>query len=280
MEIFLDCLPCLLRQGLEASRLATDRVDLQNKIMEDSIQILSRYKDYRCSPDLCRSMHQAVKKHTGLSDPYAEIKARDIRAAKAILPDLFAFLKSKQNSLYWALKIAATGNIIDSAVNHNADMIKGIETELEKEFSVCDLALFEEKLKTAKNVLIIADNAGETVFDRVLAERLAPLDIIYAVRSEPTINDATMEDARASGLADVATIVSTGCSAPGAILDDCSEAFLNLFDSADVVISTGQGNYEAVSGCGKPAFFLLKAKCPIISQKLGVDLNGYVFKYI
>ncbi|OCN02022.1 hypothetical protein A7X67_04625 [Clostridium sp. W14A] len=279
MEILLDCLPCMLRQALEASRLATDQTDLQEKIMEDSIRILLHYKEYKSSPDLCKAIHRAVKKHTCVKDPYAEIKKRDINAAKKILPDLLGFLKSKQNSLYWALKIAATGNIIDSAINNNGRMMECIEEELRKDFSICDLGHFQDKLKTAKSLLIIGDNAGETVFDRVLAERLFPLDTTYAVRSEPVINDATVEDAYASGLADYTKIISTGCSAPGAVLEDCSEEFLHTFECADIIISKGQGNFEALSGCGKPIFFLLKAKCEMISQKLGVCLNEYVFKH-
>ena len=279
MEIFLDCLPCMLRQGLEASRLATDKIDVQENVMEDSIQILSHFKEYSCAPDACNAIYRVVKKHTGVNDPYAAIKTRDINAAGKLLPTLHQFLQSKQNSLYWALKIAATGNIIDSAVYSGANMVEGIEKELVKEFAISDVELLEKKLKSAENLLVIGDNAGETVFDRVLAERLAPLPITYAVRSEAVINDATMEDAYASGLGDVTDIVSTGCSAPGAVLTECSEEFLQIFKHADLVISKGQGNFEALSECGRPVFFLLKAKCAMIADAFGIGLNGYVFQY-
>lgn len=279
MEILLDCIPCMLRQALEASRLATDRVDVQEKIMEDAIRIISHYKDYQNSPDLCQAMHQTIKRRTLMNDPYAEIKRRDIDAAKKILPGLINFLKDKKNSLYWALKISATGNIIDSAVNKNADMMGCMKEELEKSFSRCDLEQFENRLESAKSILIIGDNAGETVFDRVLAERLSQYDLTFAVRSEPVINDATAEDAYASGLADYARIISTGCGAPGAVLADCGRGFLKQFEGADIVISKGQGNFEALSECDRPVFFLLKAKCPVISQKLKVCLNDYVFQF-
>lgn len=279
MEILIDCIPCMLRQALEASRLATDRVDVQEKIMEDAIQIISHYKDYQNSPDLCQAMHQTIKRHTLIKDPYVKIKRRDIDAAQKILPDLINFLKRKQNSLYWALKIAVTGNIIDSAINKNADMMGCMKEELEKSFSRCDLEQFESRLETAKSILIIGDNAGETVFDRVLVERLSKYNLAFAVRSEPVINDATAEDAYASGLADYAQIISTGCGAPGAVLSECGREFLNLFESADVIISKGQGNFEALSECRRPIFFLLKAKCPVISQKLDVCLNDYVFQF-
>ena len=223
-------------------------------------------------------MHQIVKKYTGIKDPYKAVKEKNISAAKEIYPLLKHFLYKKKERLYWALKIAATGNIIDSAIYSDIDLQNCIGQELEKEFSICDIEKLESKLKHAKNLLIIGDNAGETVFDRVLIEDLLRLDITYAVRSEPIINDATIEDARASGLDCSTRLISSGCNAPGMILDECSEEFLNIFNNADVIISKGQGNYETLSDQKREIFFLLKAKCPVISSKLGINVNEYVFK--
>ena len=278
MEIFLDCLPCVLRQVLEASRMATDKLELQTDIMEESIGILSDYKKYGSSPELVSALHQIVKRLTGVSDPYKEVKERDIKAAKEAYPILRKFLERKQNGLYWALKISATGNIIDSAIYNTENLQNCIEKELVKEFSVCDVDIFEAKLKTAKSILIIGDNAGETVFDLVLIERLTDYEITYAVRNEPIINDATLQDAYDSGLNDYADIITTGCGAPGAVLNQCSTEFLSAFNSADIVISKGQGNFEALSDCQRPVFFLLKAKCSMIADRLSVNLNDYVFK--
>ena len=130
MEIFLDCLPCMLKQVLEASRMATDDNEIQEQIIADAIHILSNYKKFSCSPDLALAMHHTVKKHTANEDPYNSIKERDIKAAKKVYPILKSFLNEKDNSLYWALKIAATGNIIDSAIYSNMDVEHSIENEL------------------------------------------------------------------------------------------------------------------------------------------------------
>ena len=224
-------------------------------------------------------MHQIVKRLAGVSDPYKTIKERDINAAKKVEPFLKHYLEQKQNKLYWALKIAATGNIIDSAIYSDLNIESSIEIELAKEFSICDISPLEEILKTAKSILIIGDNAGETVFDRVLIEYLAGYKITYAVRGEPIINDATLQDAYDSGLNDYADIITTGCGVPGAVLNECSTEFLSVFNSADIVISKGQGNFEALSDCRRPLFFLLKAKCTMIAARLSVNLNDYVFKY-
>ena len=101
----------------------------------------------------------------------------------------------------------------------------------------------------------------------------------YAVRSAPVLNDATAAEALASGVGEVARVVSTGCDMPGVLLAESSDEFLDLVQNADIVISKGQGNYETLSDCPRDVFFLLKAKCPVIARSLGVELNAYVFRH-
>ena len=117
--------------------------------------ILANYKRYQSSPDIVKDMHQVVKRLTGISDPYKAVKERDIKAAKEASPLLREFVRNKQGKLYWALKTAATGNIIDSAIYNSLNFTDCLENELAKEFSVCDLNIFEEELKSAKSILII-----------------------------------------------------------------------------------------------------------------------------
>jgi uncharacterized protein with ATP-grasp and redox domains len=272
----------MLKQVLEASRMATDNSKTQAKILIEAINILLDYKKYDCSPEIALAMHQTVKKYSKNLDPYNRIKIRDIKTAKEVYPFLKSFLQEKSNGLYWALKVSATGNNIDSAIYNNVDIKSCIANELEKNFGICDIDSFENKLERSGSILIIGDNAGETVFDKVLAEYLLGfgVKIIYAVRNNPIINDTTFEEALESGLDSCTSIISTGCDAPGAIIKKCSNEFIEIFNSSDLVISKGQGNYEALSDCGRNVFFLLKAKCPVISKRLNVNVNEYVFKEI
>lgn len=278
MELFLDCLPCVLRQVLEASRMSTEDIRLHHEIISEAIGIINQYRAYSNAPELCRETQRIVIEKTGEYDPYRQIKQRDIQTALRIYPMLKQYLRGN-GGIYWALKTAAIGNVLDSAVGAGCDIEKNIEAELKKSFAVCDADLFERRLKTAKSILVIADNAGETVFDRVLLEELLHPNVTYAVRSAPALNDATEEYAKAAGLAEYARIISTGCDVPGVLLKECGEEFLDIFYNADIVISKGQGNYETLSECGRDVYFLLKAKCPVISRLLGVDLNEYVFRY-
>jgi hypothetical protein len=250
---------------------------LQAKIMKEALQLVTKYDDYGNTPELVASMHEIVKSRTGVLDPYKKIKQEDIKAALLFYPRLKEFMAEKDNSLYWALKTSAVGNIIDKAIYKEVDIEGRLEEELLQEFAHCDFEAFFEKIITAKRVLIIGDNAGETVFDRILIHRLQPIPVWYAVRSQPVINDATYEDAVLSCVHEDAEIISTGCSAPGAVLRMCSKEFIERFYEADVVISKGQGNYEALSQVDREIYFLLKVKCPVISTKMGIPLDSYVF---
>ncbi len=278
MEILLDCVPCLLEQALKGSRLATNDKKIQEEIIKDAIEILGDYKSYKTSPELARAIHQSIKLKTGLSDPYVQIKEKDLEAAKSVYPMLKDFLERVDNKLYWALKIAATGNNLDAAIYGNVDINECIEKELEKKFAINDFNIFHSKLETANSILIIGDNTGETIFDKVLIENIANINVTYAVRSEPIINDATIKEAVSSELHHVAEVISSGCNAPGLILDECSDEFLKAYRNADIIISKGQGNYEALSEV-KNIFFLLKAKCSMIAGRLNVELNDYILKY-
>jgi len=98
------------------------------------------------------------------------------------------------------------------------------------------------------------------------------------LRDIPIINDATIEEARKSGIGKVARMVSSGCDAPGTILKRCSQEFLSLFAAADLIISKGQGNFESLSDEEGPIFFLLKVKCPVIARHLGAQTGGIILK--
>ena len=276
MRVFLDCLPCMVKQILDASRMATDDTTVQDEIMGEALAVVCRYKEYRNVPEAVRDVHRIVKRKTGQTDLYRAEKDTAIASALALYPFLRRYLDEKEDTLYWALKIAATGNIIDSAIYRDISIDEGIVEELARPFAVCDINALRRRIDGAKTVLIIADNAGETVFDRLLMEHLGGLSITYAVRDEPIINDATAADAKASGIEGCARIISTGCDAPGIIFAECSDEFLEIYREADLVISKGQANYETLSEAERDIYFVLKAKCPLIASHLGVDLNQYV----
>ncbi len=255
MEITLDCIPCMLRQALEASRMVTDDVAIQEQIMKEALKMALQFETYRNSPDMAMHIHHVIKEITGIEDAYFEVKQRDLKAAQEMYPVLIDFMNQQDNKIYWALKTAATGNNIDAAIVQNVDVKLCVQNELSKVFAISDLDLFCEQMENAKTVLIIGDNSGETVFDKVLIEHLKNKKIYYAVREAPILNDATKKEAIESGIHKVAEVISSGSRAPGTILEECNAHFLEIFEEADIIISKGQGNYEGLSESKRASFF-------------------------
>ncbi len=124
--------------------------------------------------------------------------------------------------------------------------------------------------------MYLADNAGEIAFDRLLIEQLPANRVALVVRGGPIINDATLVDARAVGLHEIVEVIDNGSDAPGTILEDCSAAFRERFEQADLVIAKGQGNFETLSDVRRPIRFLLKAKCPVIARHAGVPMGTHL----
>lgn len=287
MKIHLDCIPCNLRQILEASRLAGAEAPAQKAIFAEALRIVQNYQSYATSPELGRALHRVVKKHTGVADPYCRIKAEAIAIANRLCPALQDYVETQEDKLRAALELAAAGNLIDAAVYgalSAEDWERMLLKELNKGLRLDDIEHLRRELGTASIVLVVGDNAGETVFDRFLLAEINKISrgktrVFYGVRSAPIINDATAEDAAASGLDQVATIVNTGCTAPGLILAEMTPEFENLFYSADVVIGKGQGNYETLSRSpGRVIYFLLKAKCKVVADDLQVSAGEYVLR--
>jgi uncharacterized protein with ATP-grasp and redox domains len=84
------------------------------------------------------------------------------------------------------------------------------------------------------------------------------------------------EDAIQAGIERPIEIVETGSSSLGIILEECSQRFKDLLRGAGVVLSKGQANYETLDDADRTIFFILRAKCPIIAQKIGIPTGASV----
>jgi uncharacterized protein with ATP-grasp and redox domains len=278
MKTYLDCIPCFFKQALFAARVAVDDEDKIKDVLDRIGMLISEIPLHNPPPETSREIYKAVREITGVEDPFAGLKAKSIKSALALYPSLKQRLAASADPLETAVKLAIAGNVIDFGANPDFELEKDIQSILEGELSVNHYETFKQKLAAAQTILYIGDNAGETVFDRILVEFMAK-PVVYIVREGPIINDATTEDAVKSGLDKVATIVSSGWDGPGISLKSGSGAFLGHYKSADLIISKGQGNYETLSAEQRPVFFLLKAKCPVIARNLGVEEGDTVIKY-
>jgi uncharacterized protein with ATP-grasp and redox domains len=277
MKSYLDCIPCFFEQALRASRIATDDEQLQKRVLDELGAMLKHISLESTPPETGRLIYRMVKEITGNPDPFRESKRESTQHALALYPSMKRTIEESDDSLLTAIRIAIAGNVIDLGVSGSFDVDAAVREALEKDFAICDYSAFERCLTKSGQILYIGDNAGETVFDRLLIEQMNK-PVTYIVRETPVINDATAEDAVQAGLDKIATIVSSGTDAPGTIPETCSPEFREMLDSAEFVLAKGQGNYEGLSEENRSIFFLLKAKCRIIANDLGVTVGDIVLK--
>lgn len=275
MNSYLDCYPCFFTQAIRTSRMITSDDKKIWEILNEVSLSLPEIPFGATPPEIGREVYRIISKRTGIKDPYRKIKEKCTRQALSLYPELKKLINSSQDRLMTAVRLSIAGNIIDFGVNFDFDLKKDVGTILSQDFSINHYREFCEALDKARKILYLADNAGETVFDRFLIEEINK-PVIYVVRAHPIINDATREDALLAGIDKVAEIVSSGCDAPGNILKFCSDEFLKVYRSADLIISKGQGNYEGLSDEDRPIFFLLKAKCHVIARDIGIDEGSIV----
>ncbi len=277
MRVYLDCWPCLLRQALSAARRAGASPELQRLILEETMSELRALSADATPPEMGERIHRLVRERAQAPDPYLDVKRDATAQALTLLPTLRARVEKAGDPLQTAVRIAITGNIIDYGVAETFDLEATLERVLDAKPPIDDLPVLRQALARVDEVLYLADNAGETVFDRVLIEVL-PVRVRYAVKAGPVLNDATREDGIAAGLDRVAEIVDTGSDAMGAPLGLCSPAFHQQFNRAQLIIAKGQANYETLSGVDAPICFLLQAKCSVIAEDIGVSPSSVIIK--
>ena len=277
MKTYLDCFPCFLSQALRAARIATDDEKKIKQVLDEVGEMLRDIPLESTPPESGRLIYRKVSEITGVPDPYRKIKAESTGKALGLYPSLKGLVRESEDSLLAAVRVAIAGNVIDFGGNWGFDLEAEIGQILENDFAICDFQAFRNSVDGAREVLYIGDNAGECVFDRILIEEIKK-PVVYIVRGAPIINDATYDDAVAAGIDQVATILSSGTDGPGTILETCSAEFMEVYNSAECIISKGQGNYEALSGENRPIFFLLKTKCPVIAEDIGVREGSSILK--
>jgi len=272
MKTYLECLPCFVRQALDAVRLVTDEPAVQEQVLRQVLAELGRIDLGWNPPQMGQKIHRLVREVAGVKDPYREVKKRFNNAALKIYSKMRELVIESEDPLEAAIRMAIAGNIIDFGVNgtlREGDLEETINGCLDADFSGLQVDAFGRAVNDAEEILYIADNAGEIVFDRLLIEQLPIAKITVAVKGSPVINDATMEDAMLAGLPKIVEVIDNGFDAPGVILESCSQSFRDRFEKADLIIAKGQGNYETLSDADKNIFFMLKAKCPVIAQHIG-----------
>jgi damage-control phosphatase, subfamily I len=281
MKVDFECLACVEKQALVTLNYAGASAEAAERVMAEVREEL-RAADWEQTPaDLSNIAYRAVERHLG-RDPYREAKRLQNAAALTYYPLLKSFVEEADDRLRAAVRIAATGNVMDLGIGLKPDLEKEIRELIDLPLSVDDIPLLRERLKRPRRILYVGDNAGEIVFDRILIEELlCRHEVLFAVRGGPVINDVTLEDAEQVGLTGLVPVITTGTNRIGVPWDHISDEFRRHFLQADVVICKGQGNFETLHGKaqGTDVFFILRAKCDLVGRLLGIRFLDLAIKH-
>lgn len=277
----LDCYPCMVRHALEASRYISSEPGRQREVLVRVLRHLADRRQDVTPVRLAAEVHDLIRQVLGVDDPYLEQKEKYNAKALALVPELKKKISQSPAPLETAIRIAIAGNIIDfGALGDRFDIEAALSESLDLPLEINDFPSFEQDLARARRLVYVGDNAGEIVFDSLLVEeiqRVSSAQITFVVRGRPILNDATIADARAAGLTDRVSVVASGGDGPGCELDRSPE-LRPLFEAADLIVSKGQGNYEALSLEPYPIYFMLRLKCRVIARDIGGSQGSGVIK--
>ncbi len=282
MLLEADCVPCILRMSIAALR--------QLKLDDNAIRVLTediletpalRGLNWNTtSAEVIEDVWRIIIKKLGTPDPFRSAKSCHNQKIMDLYPRLQQVVNESADPLYTAVKLAIWGNSIDLMVaDASAAFENSIEGALEAPLSRKNFSAFEKRLKMSHHLVYFGDNAGEIVLDKLFIETIKKLhsaEIVYVVRSVPTLNDATMTDARAIGLDDTVRVIENGVDGPlpGTLLNRCANAVKQEVNRSELIISKGGGNFDTLDEerkhLNKNISFLLLSKCEPYYRHFGV----------
>jgi uncharacterized protein with ATP-grasp and redox domains len=288
MKLEPECVGCIFNQVLRALKLLRPNIS-----REDVIAAQKKLMDFlidfdihtNVSPILGKVAYGIVSEVLGEEDPYSGLKKEYNQLVLDHYEEIKKIIENAEDPLFQALFVSAIGNTIDFASQHEIDLISDIKSFTKEDFVINDYSPFKKSLNNAKSLLIIGDNAGEIVFDKLLITTLKKfypkLNIIYSVRESPIINDATMEDAKSIRLTDLVPVVESSAT-PGVDINSSPDKFKDhFFQKGTMILSKGQGNFESLYDMelpGKEIYYLMKVKCNLMERIFEARFGDLIFK--
>ncbi|HHD81933.1 MAG TPA: DUF89 family protein, partial [Campylobacterales bacterium] len=277
MNLKSDCLSCLLNQSLRVAKHLELDEENAKKMMQVASESIGSYGAVS-PPVAAADLYPKLASFSDDLDVYKSLKERSTKEALTLLPSV----EKKVESVSDAIKAAVAGNVIDFATPNHFDLVTEFDKVFETEFAIDDGSLFFGQLEEAESFMIVGDNAGEHLFDKLLLQSIAKyypkLKLYYAVRGVPIINDVTLLEAHEVGIDEVASVVDSGVNTPGLDYAHASKAFMELYESMDLIVAKGMGNYECLEGVkDERIFHLFKVKCDVVSNDVGAKLGSLIF---
>ena len=278
MKIHPRCAPCLLSRVQFEAELSTKDLTMQKKAVLAGIEVLRKYLvDGAPATHLSTKIHREAYRVLGDIDPYREKKRQSNETAQKLLPFVWDFI-SEKDSFRRAVLVSIIGNSFDFGVlGFDADKEIGKEMILKQIQHGLDVDDSDKIRSMLDNVVYLADNCGEIVFDTLLFDEIKKLGgkITLVVRGAPILNDVTMKELKELGIdKKVDRVLTTGSNAIGVCLKEAPPELVEALRDASLIISKGMANYETMSEYDfKPIAYLMKTKCESVAEAMGLKRN-------
>ncbi len=270
----------MMNQAWNTARIVVEDRNQHREILNSAAQLI-QHTDLELTPaENSKPIFEIAARVSGIKDPYQALKRQSNEEALRLLPDFQRTVEQAEDRIAVALHVSVAGNIIDLGIGHTYDLRRDVDVILQTPFSIDHTDIFKRELVSGRRLLMLGDNAGEIIFDRILIEELlrTGIQVTYSVKSHPIINDATLEDAETSGITDLVRVIETGSGDIGINFDNASDEFMKAFKSADLILAKGHGHFETCDTRPENIYFLLKPKCNVVARELGVEKGAIVIK--
>lgn len=289
MKIQPECVPCLLKRVLFETKLSTKDTTQQAAVLRSACSVLSKtYDPAECSATIATKVHHAVYKKLKNNDPYHLLKKTSNTIANSLLPAAEQLIETSPDRLKTSMLCSILGNVMDFGIDgaySSPETLRECFYELYKNgLGHDDYSEVKNILAHAASVVVFTDNCGEIVFDKILCRELKrcypSLRITVVVKGKPILNDATLDDAEALTIKEVADeILTTGCFAVGINFQKLPKEVTHVLSEADLIIAKGMANYESFSETQfRPIVYLLRTKCSAIARSMNLSQNMSVLK--
>jgi hypothetical protein len=285
MQVFPECIPCLTSRVLYEAKLSSTDLSTQLKAEEAAAKTMCRVGFEGPIALLSTEVHREVYRVLGDDDPYRHVKRLANETAVKLLPTVQSLIQTSSDPFRSALIAAIIGNTFDFGVLGfevaTDDFEKEVATIYRHGLDIDDTDAIKPLLK---DVVYVADNVGEIVYDGLLIEQMRKLGahVTLVVRGGPILTDATIEDVWESGLDKVADrVVTTGSNAIGIKLDEIPATLRDMLPRASLIIAKGMANYEMLSEYSfKPVAYLMRVKCAPVAESVGVRVGDFIAKLV
>ncbi len=276
MQITQSCAKCLYDKQ---KRNVQDE-----KYLKEIRSIIEGCDDHASAPYLVYLFNQVYEKHFGKLVSYKEIKKRYNDLVLSMENVLKKRIEQAMDPLTTAFTFARIGNFIDFGAMDHVDEEVFVSLFEKEQLSPADQKVMDSFLsqcEKAKTFLLVTDNCGEIVVDKLFLEQLhhrfPDLKINILVRGEEVLNDATQEDAEYVGINQYGTIYTNGYPVAGTIYDMLPDDVKEMFEHSDVILAKGQGNYESLSKQGRHIFYSFLCKCDLFTDRFQVPKFSGIF---